>query len=539
MYHSDDRLYIVNIQVIHIGEYTCYAAAYPNVRQVVMVTVEVPPSVAMCPHNQLTARGSSAKVKCYAEGVPTPKKSWVQNQNPLDIGEKYQLDDFNSSLMIHHIDYADTGIFDCLATNEAGTQSASASVFIRDSSSSSDFNSNNIYYFFHKSGIQVVDPDTCAFQESFHADLQLPDENGALCKVNKTTGERECNWGSAVTVKNRYIYATQPMEYRILVVDLRLGEIIEVIKTDKLPVALTYISHLDSIWIEGWRNKNRLTGLHGVKVIRSASEPPPHYTIHLEPSGNHFDAVESVHIPAEQMTGQGEMHYGYLIHRDQQGLSKIDLRSLTHEGRVNLRDYDCHPNSVAFVAIGGYVIVNCDATDGEQERQLFVDYVTNEVICVNEGVQGQIYVTPDGRYVISVDRAEQHIQVQKVTDDGQIKTDFQVSTNLHISDLGFYPTMSSHAYDLIATSRNREEAIYINLETGKVEMISGMHEPISENDWKWDSHNRKIAPSGFFGPYMVSPSADHVIILNGQYRRLHCDVDHLVNANVFAWVGLC
>lgn len=306
-----------------------------------------------------------------------------------------------------------------------------------------------------------------------------------------------------------------------------------------MPVALTYIPHLDTVWIESWRNKNRLTGLHGVKVIRSASEPPIHYTIHLEPSGNHFDVVESVHIPTEQIAGQGEMLHGYIIHRDQQGLSKIDLRSLTHQGRVNLREYNCHPNSVSFVAIGGYVIVNCEANGYEQEKQLFVDYITDEVIRVNEGVQGQVYVTPDGRYVISVDRAEQHIQVQKVTDDGHVKTDFQVSTNLHISDLGFYPTMSSHAYDLIATSRNREEAIYINLETGKVEMISGMHQPISMDEWTWDAHNRKIAPSGLFGPYMVSPSANHVIILNGQYRRLHCDVDHLVKANVFAWVGVC
>lgn len=46
--------------------------------------------------------------------------------------------------------------------------------------------------------------------------------------MNKTTGERECNWGSAVNVKDRYIYVTQPTEYRIIVIDLRLREIIEV-----------------------------------------------------------------------------------------------------------------------------------------------------------------------------------------------------------------------------------------------------------------------------------------------------------------------
>lgn len=539
MYHGDDRLYLVNVKLLHTGEYTCYAASYPKVKQVHMVNVQVPPTVTMCPHNQLKPRGTTAKVQCYAQGVPTPSKSWSRNQNSMELGEKYQLDDSNSSLMVHHLDYADTGIFDCSASNEAGTGSASASIFIRDSSSAIDFNSKNVYYFFHKTGIQIVEPDTCAFQDSYHADSHLPEDAGPLCHINKTTRKRECNWGSAVNVRNRYVYASQPTENRIIVIDLRLNEIIEVIKTDNIPVALTYIPHLDSLWMENWRNKNHRSGLHSVKVIRSASDPPPHIPIHLEPSGNHFDIVENVYIPSEQIVDQGEMKYGYLVHRDQKGLNKIDLHGLTHAGRINLREYNCHPNSVAFVAIGGTVIVNCDATDDQEERQLFIDYITDAVLRVNDGVQGQLYVTPDGRHVISVDREEQHIQVQKVTNDGKIKTDFQVSTNLHISDLGFYPTMTSHIYDLIATSRNREEAIFINLENGKVEMISGMHEPISVEDWKWDTHNRKIAPSGQFGPYMVSPSSDHVVILNGQYRRLHCDVDHLVTANVFAWVGVC
>jgi hypothetical protein len=50
---------------------------------------------------------------------------------------------------------------------------------------------------------------------------------------------------------------------------------------------------------------------------------------------------------------------------------------------------------------------------------------------------------------------------------------FDEYTSLHISDVTFFPAEHGRGYDLYASSTNKNEVLYINLSTGKVEMIEG------------------------------------------------------------------
>lgn len=51
---------------------------------------------------------------------------------------------------------------------------------------------------------------------------------------------------------------------------------------------------------------------------------------------------------------------------------------------------------------------------------------------------------------------------------------FDVKTTLHISELTFFMSRTSHSYDLYASSSNKEDILLVNLQDGKVEMITGI-----------------------------------------------------------------
>lgn len=149
-------------------------------------------------------------------------------------------------------------------------------------------------------------------------------------------------------------------------------------------------------------------------------------------------------------------------------------------------------------------------------------------------------MSPDGRYIISVDANHQYVHVQKVlSESGKIKTAFEVKTNLRISDVGFFPSKTSHTYDVFATSRDQPDVLFIDLESGFVKTITGVQTPIDDEDWPWDSRNRRIVNSGFFDPYLVTPAANHEIVINGLLRKVHCDIEDIAVANVIVWIGKC
>lgn len=56
---------------------------------------------------------------------------------------------------------------------------------------------------------------------------------------------------------------------------------------------------------------------------------------------------------------------------------------------------------------------------------------------------------------------------------GKIEKLYDEYTNLHVSDITFFPSDRGHSYDFYASSTNRNEVLYMNLASGKVEMIEG------------------------------------------------------------------
>lgn len=46
---------------------------------------------------------------------------------------------------------------------------------------------------------------------------------------------------------------------------------------------------------------------------------------------------------------------------------------------------------------------------------------------------------------------------------------FDVKTTLNISDMTFYPSQTTHGYDLYASAVDKEDILFLNLVTGKYE----------------------------------------------------------------------
>jgi len=47
-----------------------------------------------------------------------------------------------------------------------------------------------------------------------------------------------------------------------------------------------------------------------------------------------------------------------------------------------------------------------------------------------------------------------------------LKFSFDVKTTLNISDITFYPSQTTHGYDLYASATDKEDILFLNLMTG-------------------------------------------------------------------------
>ena len=57
---------------------------------------------------------------------------------------------------------------------------------------------------------------------------------------------------------------------------------------------------------------------------------------------------------------------------------------------------------------------------------------------------------------------------------GKLEHVFDEYTNIHVSDLAFFPSERGRGYDFYASSVDKNDVLFINLQSGKVEMIEGM-----------------------------------------------------------------
>ncbi|XP_071439347.1 follistatin-related protein 5-like isoform X2 [Hetaerina americana] len=533
---SDGSLYLTRIQLVHAGNYTCHAQRNKDVVQTHVLTVHTIPEVKVTPKIQSRRPGEEAAMFCHVVGEPFPKVEWLKNDEPLkiDVPNKYEIIGNGTELQIHNIAYADTGAYMCQATNVGGMTRDISSLVVQEDPTPTAPNEERRFFSFHDWGVSVYEPTACRLYHQIQATDIIPGTQEYVC------GDKgvNCSWGQAINVANRYVYVTQPKKDRVLVISKIQMVVVDVVVTDKYPVELHHVPPLDQVWVLNWRSETN-HGIKTIQIIRDAAQKRKHHTVHPEPIDGQFDLVKGLFMPPVQDITH-TFKYGYVTHTNQRGLFKLDLANMRYIRSIDLTPYNCVPREIQFSALYGYVVMECEEpVTGRSTGQILLDQLTDTVVSYRSGLFGKPRISPDSRMVVTLDRGHQGVTlvVQEVTENG-LKFSFDVKTTLNVSDITFYPSQTTHGYDLYASASDKEDILFLNLVTGKVEMITGVGKAMQASLAQWDNPNRPIAASGIFGHYMVTPANEALFVVNGETRTVNCEIGGLVHPRSVVWVTM-
>ncbi|KAK9406569.1 FSTL4: Follistatin-related protein 4 [Crotalus adamanteus] len=546
----------------------------------------LPPVIRVYPESQAQEPGISASLKCHAEGIPNPKMSWLKNGMAITpkLSKQLLILANGSELHISSVRYEDTGAYTCIAKNEVGVDEDISSLFIEDSARKTRLSVGSMFYVFSEDGITIIQPTDCEIQRHIKPNEKVFTSYADICPTLEGEVVQSCLWASAVNVRDKYIYVTQPKWNRIMILDIQTQKIIQSLDVDPVPVKLHYDKSHDQIWILSWGDMKKshptlqviseastgenqqficthLTGMDDY-FIPSTNLIINHIRRQLQKSLIYID-INTFVIPYEILpssttcfnrqstkTGGGAwknlctisyylIWFGFIFNKSKAAVHKIDLETMAHIKTISFGNYSCLPQAMACTHLGGYFFVQCKAnTSMPRIPQLIIDSVTDSVIGPNDGVSGTPYISPDGRYLVSADEDSRRIRVQAITVQGEIKLIYDLQTSMHISHLTFQSSFTeANQYYIYASSHLQTDVLFIELSTGKMDLLKNLKNPIRPKDWPWNSYNRIIQDSGLFGQYLLTPAKSSLFIINGRQNTLRCEVSGIKKGNTVVWVG--
>ncbi|XP_074772316.1 follistatin-related protein 4 isoform X2 [Athene noctua] len=530
---EDDSLYITKVTTIHMGNYTCHAYGYEELYQTHILQVNVPPVIRVYPETQAQEPGVSASLKCHAEGIPNPRITWLKNGIDImpKLSKQLTLLANGSELHISSVRYEDTGAYTCIAKNEVGVDEDISSLFIEDSARKTRLSVGNMFYVFSDDGITVLQPNECEIRRHIRPEERIFTSYEEICPRVEDEGTQSCLWASAVNVRDKYIYATQPKQNRVMIIDIQTQKAVQSLDVDPLPTKLHYDKSHDQVWVLSWGDMQKSSPT--LQVIPEASAGEDQRVIRTP-----FEGVDDFFIPPTNLI-INHVRFGFIFNKSKSAVHKIDLETVTHIKTINFKNHSCVPQTMAYTHLGGYFFVQCRRNrSGATSPQLVIDSVTDAVVGPNGDVSGTPHVSPDGRYLVSAEEDSGRIKVQALTVRGEIKLIYDLQTDIHVSDLTFQPSFTEgNQYYIYATSHLQTDVLFVELSTGKMNVLKNLKDPITSKDWPWSSYNRIMKDSGLFGQYLITPAKDSLFVINGRQNTLRCEVSGIRRGNTVVWVG--
>ncbi|XP_031980921.1 follistatin-related protein 4 isoform X2 [Corvus moneduloides] len=530
---EDNSLYITKVTTIHMGNYTCHAYGYEELYQTHILQVNVPPVIRVYPETQAQEPGVSASLKCHAEGIPNPRITWLKNGIDImpKLSKQLSLLANGSELHISSVRYEDTGAYTCIAKNEVGVDEDISSLFIEDSARKTRLSVGNMFYVFSDDGITVLQPNECEIRRHMRPEERIFTSYEEICPRVEGEDTQSCLWASAVNVRDKYIYVTQPKQNRVMIIDIQTQKAIQSLDVDPLPTKLHYDKSHDQVWVLSWGDMRQSSPTLQVIPEASAGENP---RVIRTP----FEGVDDFFIPPTNLI-INHVRFGFIFNQSKHAVHKIDLETVTHIKTINLKAHSCVPQAMAYTHLGGYYFVQCRRNRSvAASLQLVIDSVTDTVIGPNGDVSGTPHVSPDGQYLVSADEGSGRIRVQALTVRGEIKLIYDLKTNIRVSDLTFQPSFTDgNQYYIYATSHLQTDVLFVELSTGRMNVLKNLKDPITSKDWPWSSYNRIMKDSGLFGQYLITPAKDSLFVINGRQNTLRCEVSGIRRGNTVVWVG--
>ncbi|XP_031762495.1 V-set and immunoglobulin domain-containing protein 2 [Xenopus tropicalis] len=128
-------IHLNNIISSDSGSYVCEVNNPPDFSGtgsgIVKLIVQVPPSTPTCQLNGKAIAGSDVTLMCSsAEGYPTPVYSWTFAGSKVSSFPSMLENEISGSLLITNISQANSGTYQCLATNDQGTATCDLTVSV-------------------------------------------------------------------------------------------------------------------------------------------------------------------------------------------------------------------------------------------------------------------------------------------------------------------------------------------------------------------------------------------------------------------------
>ncbi|XP_074069678.1 follistatin-related protein 4 isoform X3 [Macrotis lagotis] len=540
---EDDSLYITKVTTLHMGNYTCHAYGYEELYQTHILQVNVPPVIRVYPETQAQEPGFSASLKCHAEGIPTPRITWLKNGMDVEpkLSKLLSLIANGSELHINSVRYEDTGAYTCIAKNEVGVDEDISSLFIEDSARKTLANIlwreeglsvGNVFYVFSNDGITIIQPADCEIRRHIKPSEKILASYEEICPQMEGETTISCQWASAVNVRNRYVYVAQPVQSRILIIDVQTQKVQQAIGVDSLPAKLLYDKSHDQVWVLSWGDmqKSQLS----LQVIPEASEGESQQHIIRVP----FEGVDDFFIPPTNLI-INHIRFGFLLNKSNLTVHKIDLETMMLVKTISFHNYSCIPHAMAYTHLGGYFFVQCKKNQTTPaSSQVVIDSVTDTVIGTNGDIKGVPHMSPDGHFLVSTDEDNGRLHVQAITTQGEIQLLYDLQTDMHLCDLVFQPSFTeSNQYYIYATSLFQTDLLFMELSTGRVDKLKNLKEPILAQDWPWDRNTRIVKDSGLFGQYLITSAKESLFLINGLQKTLRCEVSGIKRGNTVVWIG--
>ncbi|XP_029431364.1 protogenin isoform X2 [Rhinatrema bivittatum] len=128
---GNGNLIISDMKQQHAGVYMCRATT-PGTRNFTVaaatLTVLAPPSFVEWPESLTRPRAGTARFVCQAEGIPTPKISWLKNGKKMHSNGRIKM--YNSKLVINQIIPEDDAMYQCMAENSQGSVLSKARLIV-------------------------------------------------------------------------------------------------------------------------------------------------------------------------------------------------------------------------------------------------------------------------------------------------------------------------------------------------------------------------------------------------------------------------
>uniref|UniRef100_A0A8C6USZ5 Neural cell adhesion molecule 1a n=1 Tax=Neogobius melanostomus TaxID=47308 RepID=A0A8C6USZ5_9GOBI len=130
---DNGHLLIRGIKKVDEGMYSCEARVNSRGEldfRMIKVVINVLPSIRARQDevNATADSGSTALLACDADGFPEPTVTWAHNNDVLESGDKYSLNEDGSELLIRDVKKVDEGEYTCIARNKAGEKAEEVSL---------------------------------------------------------------------------------------------------------------------------------------------------------------------------------------------------------------------------------------------------------------------------------------------------------------------------------------------------------------------------------------------------------------------------